>query len=429
MNLSRYCKIYQHPEDKGLRTLFSTITMAVADVTPEVVRDIEKGALSAEEKKTLTDLGFLVQNAEAEKQEILGFFDDLNSGAETFEAVVVLNLDCNLGCRYCFEGTRKGKFYMSAETADHFVDFVRSGDLEGKDGINVVFYGGEPLLSMDIILRISEKLQSVAKSKRMKYSCSLITNGTLLTRRIVEKLIPLGLKFVSVTLDGPRDVHDAFRPFKTGKGSFDTIVGNIREVCRLIYVQIGGNYTKDNYREFPRLIDYFLETGLTPDKIPEIRFDPVINESSEFAPPDFHDGLMTTNEPWLFEANIFLREEILKRGFLTQKLAPAVCTVECRNSMVVNYDGTLYKCTGLIGRKDFCVGDLRSGLIDYRESHALDHWKNEECLACEYLPLCFGGCRYVKLLQDGNMNGVDCRREFLDRTLIHFVSQDVKYNL
>jgi len=429
MDLSGYCTLHQHPEDSGLITLFSTRETSVVDVTPDVIKDIEKGALTGKERKILVSEGFLVESAHEEKQEMLHHFEDLNDENMAFNAVVVLNLDCNLACKYCFEGSRKGKFYMSAENADSFVDFVKSGDLKDKDEINVVFYGGEPLLSMDLIVHISEKLRAVAKSKKMRYSCSLITNGTLLNPRNVKKLKLLGLKSASVTLDGPRDVHNAFRPFKSGKGSFEAIVKNIRDVCRLIDIQLGGNYTRENYRDFPRLLDYFLDTGLTPDMISFVKFDPVINESSEFAPPDFHDGCMSMNEPWLIEASMFLREEILKRGFRAQEVAAAVCMMELRDNLVVNYDGTLYKCPGLIGRKDCRVGDLKGGLIDYRRSHALDNWKNEECLACSYLPLCFGGCRYMKLLQDGNMNGVNCRKEYFDKTLAQFVAQDIKYDL
>ena len=29
-------------------------------------------------------------------------------------------------------------------------------------------------------------------------------------------------------------------------------------------VQIGGNFTRSNYRGFPRLLDYFLSIGITP---------------------------------------------------------------------------------------------------------------------------------------------------------------------
>jgi uncharacterized protein len=222
-------------------------------------------------------------------------------------------------------------------------------------------------------------------------------------------------------------VHDAFRPFRSGAGSFETIVRNIEDVCGLISVQIGGNYTQDNYREFPRLLDYLLDNGLTPDKIPFIKFDPVVNESSEFAPPDFHDGCMSINEPWLVEASIFLREAILKRGYRTQRIMPSACMMQYADNLVMNYDGTLYKCPGLIGRRDFTIGTVKSGIADYRMTHRLDDWKNEECLACSYLPLCFGGCKYMKLVRDGKVQGVDCKKEYFDATLEALVAQDMLY--
>jgi uncharacterized protein len=429
MKLSRYCKKYPCAKERGAVTLFSTKSMSAINVPEEFVQDVEKGALSDDERETLQSLEFLAPGVEEEKQEMLGFIDELNGLSTTFTALVVLNLDCNLGCTYCFEGTRKGKHYLSERVADQFVDFLQTGALEGKEAVNIIFYGGEPLLSVDMIVRISERIRSPLEQKKIRYAFSLITNGTLLTPRVVKKLKPLGLKAASVTLDGPREVHDAFRPFKTGKGSFDTIVRNIQDVCSSIDVQIGGNFTQERYREFPRLLDVLPEKGLTPEKISFVKFDPVMNESNEFAPPDFHDGCMTMDEPWLFEASIFLREEILKRGFRTQKLTPSVCMVELRNNLVVNYDGALYKCPGLIGRKGFRVGTVAGGVIDYRLSHCLGNWKNEECLSCGYLPLCFGGCRYMKLVQEGHMRGVNCRKKYFDNALGELVSQDIRYNL
>ncbi len=428
MSLSRYCTLHPDPEDRGLVTMFSTKTSSVVSVTTEVIRDIEQGNLPGKERKTLSTEGFLVKNSGDEEQEMLHYIDDLNAENTTFNAIVALNLDCNLACKYCFEGTRKGKHYLSAETAGHFIDFVKSKYLDGKDEISLVFYGGEPLLSTDMIVRISEEIGSLAKARGIEYNFALITNGTLLTAPVVERLKPLGLEGASITLDGPREVHDTFRPFKSGKGSFDTIVGNVRDVCRLIDVQIGGNYTRESYKEFPGLLDYLIESGLTPDRISFVNFDPVVNESKEFSPPDFHDGCRSINEPWLVDAAIFLREEILKRGFHTQEVAPSVCMIELSDDLVVNYDGTLYKCPGLIGRTEFCAGTVKTGLLDFRATHGVGNWKNEECLACKYLPLCFGGCRYMKLIHEGNVQGVDCKRKYFDKALQSLILQDVKYD-
>jgi uncharacterized protein len=97
--------------------------------------------------------------------------------------------------------------------------------------------------------------------------------------------------------------------------------------------------------------------------------------------------------------------------------------------MVINYDGALYKCPGLIGRKEFCAGTVKKGLRDYASTYNLGHWKNGECLACSYLPLCFGGCRYLKLIRDGTMQGNDCKKEYFDKALESLVLQDVKCTL
>jgi uncharacterized protein len=429
MKLSKYTKLYLSEEDKNSLILFSTKKASAVLVPSALIKDIENNSLSEEEQETLFGLGLLARSDEEEKQEMLNFIRELNVLNRTFIATVVLNLDCNLGCRYCFEGTRKGKLYLSDETADKFVDFVKRRDLSNKNEIKITFYGGEPLLSAERIVSISEKILSFAGRKGLKYGFSLVTNGTLLTPGVVKKLAPLGLKNAKVTLDGPEYIHNNFRPFKSSAGSFDVIVRNIKDACDKIHVVIGGNYTKDNYREFPRLLDHLLTAGLSPDKIPMVRFDPVVNENGAFALPDFNDGCSSSREPWLIDASLYLREEILKRGYRTQKITPAPCIVELFDSIMMDYDGALYKCPVLIGRKDYRAGDITTGLTDYRASHALDNWKNEECLACAYLPLCFGGCRYMKLLQDGDINGINCRKEYFDSILAQLVSQDIKYDL
>ena len=487
MILSRYCKIY--PYKDNLFLLFSTKKASKILIPKSMLKDIKRGNISEEEKETLVKLGFLVNDFDEEKAEMLGFMDELNSINKNFSAILVMNLDCNLACKYCFEGSRKGKFYMTQKTADLFIDFVKErclsinghsgqktmnrnppsppfskGGKGGFDEIKITFYGGEPLLSTELIIYISEKLKAIANrssinigtpspsplpsregsyerhsplpwrerdrergsfcsnEKGITFSASLITNGTLLTPDVVSRLKPLGLKTASVTLDGPKDVHDQFRPFKSGKGTFDLIVRNIKDVCDMINVQIGGNFTKRNYKEFPRLLDYLIDNGLTPDKISYVKFDPVFRESEEFMQPDFHEGYVSINEQWLFDAGIFLREAILRKGFQTQKIMPAACMIELKQNLVICYDGSIYKCPGFLGRERFCVGDLGSGIGDYKQSHNLDNYKNDECLNCSYLPLCFGGCRYMKFLRDGDMNGVDCKKSFLDASLEQLVT-------
>jgi len=429
MQLSRYVKIFPFEERHGYVLLYSTKKTSSLLIRESLLRSIEEGTLSPSSAESLSRLGMLVSDDAQEREQVLGMFDAYNKGCKRFNAMAVMNLDCNLACAYCYEGGMKGRHYMSPGTADALIDYIEKHPLsEGKD-VRIDFYGGEPLLSFEQVRYISGRLKASAQEKGLGYSFSLVTNGTLLTGERATELVRLGLTGAKVTIDGPREVHDRLRPFRSGSGTFDAIIGNLSEVYDIIDIQVGGNFTRNNYREFPRLLDYLLDAGFKPGRLALVKFDPVLAAESGFGLPDFREGCGCINEPWLFEASVFLREEILKRGFRTARIMPAFCMVELKDDIVVNYDGAIYKCPGFIGRKDLDVGHLRSGMQDYAQSHRLDIWKNQECLGCVYLPLCFGGCRYMKLLRDGGIDGVDCRKEYLDATLESFVRQEIKYKL
>jgi uncharacterized protein len=426
MCLSRYIKIFPCADNDRV-ILYSTRRGAAIRVQRTLLDSISDGSIGEENYKTLERLGFLVPDGDEEKDEMLNAFERANRLGTKFTAQVILNLDCNLACTYCYEGGMKGRRYMSEGTAELLAAMAEKNYIAHGKGVELSFYGGEPLMSQDLILYLSRRLKAATAGNDKGYSFNMVTNGTLLTASVAEMLIPLGFTGAKVTLDGPRENHDRFRPFISGRGSFDTIIANLKETCDLIDVQIGGNYTTDNYREFPLLLDFLLAAGFTPERISLIKFDPVIKSGGNFPPPEFNEGCASIDEPWLAEAGNYLREEILKRGFHTPRIGPAGCMIENPDDLVVNWDGTLFKCPALLGWKEMSIGDLESGIGDYRVSHNLDVWKKEECLECAYLPLCFGGCRFLKKLNNGVIDDVDCRKGYLDENLEELVRQDLKY--
>jgi uncharacterized protein len=427
MHLSRYLKIYPSPGDPDRCLIYSTKRGGSILVPKSFLSAISEDSITPSDRETLARLGFLVPDTDEERLEMREAFADLNRRSTKFTAQVVLNLDCNLACSYCYERRMKGPRYMSVETADLLANVLKRDHLSHGKDVALSFYGGEPLMSLDLITALSERLRISAATHNAQYSFNLVTNGTLLTPQLVEKLLPLGLTGAKVTLDGPRENHDRHRPFVSGKGSFDTIVGNMKEVCDKIKIQVGGNYTRENYRAFPPLLDFLLEEGLTSERLSLVLFVPVAKSGGEFSLPEFNEGCASTDEPWLAEASLFLREEILKRGFHTPRVSPSPCMIESVDDIVVNYDGAIFKCPAFLGWKEMAVGDLETGIREYAVSHNLDVWKKDECLDCEYLPLCFGGCRLLKLLRDGKIDDVDCRKKYLDETLEAFVRQDLKY--
>jgi len=298
----------------------------------------------------------------------------------------------------------------------------------GMEEVILDFYGGEPLLYVERIVRLSEALGAVLEPRGIRFSFTLVTNGSLLTPEVVARLRPLGLMGAKVTLDGPPEIHDRSRPFASGQGSFDVILENLQDCSGLFPVGLGGTYARETYPRFPELLDLLVESGLGPDRISQISFGPVMRTPETPAAPELCVGCATVNEPWLAEAAVFLREEVLKRGFRVPKIAPTPCMVDRTDAFTVNWDGTLAKCPGLIGDGHLAVGDLWSGFRDYGETFDLGRLERAaECRECPYLPLCFGGCRYMRLQREGHLRGVECQRPFLDATLEAHLLQDLRY--
>ncbi|NVN91770.1 MAG: geopeptide radical SAM maturase [Desulfuromonadales bacterium] len=426
MQLSTYLKMYPCPDQPGMNLAYSTVRSSVVLLPDDLLAAIHDNSLDNGERETLTRLGLLVTDRFAEQERMRTIFD-IHRPHTPFNAIVVLNLDCNLACPYCYEDAFRGKHYMNTGTAELLVETIRSERIALGQPVRLTFYGGEPLLSLDLIRAISLPLGELAQKEGVAFSFSLVTNGTLLSRACAEELVGLGLSGAKITLDGPADLHNLSRPYVSGRGSYEAILSNVLDIHGIVPLQLGGNFTRENYRRFPEMLDNLLRSGIDPSRIASVLFAPVVPKSGKPALTDFNTGCACSYEPWLMEAGIYLREETLKRGFPAPKPRLSVCMVELEHDLVINHEGSFFKCPTFMAYPGLRIGSLAEGIGDYRQSHNMDLWKTEECLGCAYLPLCFGGCRQMTLLRNGTINAVDCRREYYDVVLERVIRQDLKY--
>lgn len=426
MQLSTYLKIYPCPDQPGMNLVYSTARSSVVLLPDELLEAAGNNTLEDEERKILAGLGVLVEDQAAEQERMRGIFD-IPRPDVPFNAIVALNLDCNLACPYCYEASFRDSRYMDIGTAELLVETIRRERIARGQPVRLNFYGGEPLLSLDLIRAISRPLQEAARQRGVSFTFSMVTNGTLLNRPLAEELAGLGFSRAKITLDGPAELHDISRPFVSGRGSYRTILRNVIDIHRIVALQLGGNYTRDNYRQFPRMLDDLLAGGVDPSRVAAVLFAPVVARSGQGGITDFNEGCACSYEPWLVEASLYLREETLKRGFPAPKPRLSVCMVELEHDLVIGLDGSYYKCPAFMGDPCLRIGSLAGGVDDYRRSHCLDMWKTGECLACAYLPICFGGCRQMTLLRDGAMGRVDCRKEYYDAALERVIRQDLAY--
>ena len=121
---------------------------------------------------------------------------------------------------------------MSSEVQDSVVAFARENlDKFGLDGLDVVWFGGEPLLFPGIIESLSERLISVCDEFDADYHARIITNGWLLTEENARLLERAKVDFIQTTLDGPTpETNDHLRRSKEGGSSFQRIMENLRQM-------------------------------------------------------------------------------------------------------------------------------------------------------------------------------------------------------
>ena len=117
--------------------------------------------------------------------------------------VVVWNCTrtCNLNCIHCYAGSESKKYEgeLTTNEAEKFID-----DLAAFKVPVLLFSGGEPFIRDDV-LHLAE--YAIQKGIRATFS----TNGTLITRKIAEKLKRIGVGYVGISLDGIGENNDKFR--------------------------------------------------------------------------------------------------------------------------------------------------------------------------------------------------------------------------
>ena len=139
--------------------------------------------------------------------------------------------ECNLRCRYCIyhpahPGYREfGKKHMTLETAKQAIDFLKKHSSKNDDFIAVGFYGGEPLLNFNVIKETISYAQETFKNQKLQFT--MTTNGLLLTESISDYLVENNVS-LTISLDGPKALHDENRIFSDDKGSFDDVMKGIK---------------------------------------------------------------------------------------------------------------------------------------------------------------------------------------------------------
>jgi uncharacterized protein len=453
------------PMPNGEVFLMNTLTDAQVVVSNDVVSLLDRlragspagHAPAAEEREalgTLAEHGFVVENESAERAALDAHFEEFREDASQLRITILTTLQCNFACEYCYQGDHadygRTAAKMSIETAGRVADWVtrRVDDVRPRTVV-LTFFGGEPLLNVPAMVEIAERCARHAASRGVTQIVNIITNGLLLTPEIAERMKPLGLTGVKVTLDGDRETHDRKRPLRGGQGTFDRIIENIRRTAPLVPVTIGGNFDAETAGRYPALLD-FLKSQDFAGRVAKVSFKPVIRPAvpalpagaipvapagSGAAPPacgragaaGARTGSPCDSCGLADDTMSFLREETLRHGFPTgDGVHMGPCEVHRRHSHTIGPDGSLYACPGFTGEFAQAVGHIDGRHEAGHEAAArrfdrLAPWR--QCGDCPFVPVCGGGCAVAAHAELGDMDAPSCHRRSLEAALTSLAAE------
>lgn len=178
--------------------------------------------------------------------------------------------NCQFGCYYC--GQDHASHLMTEKVEDYCLHRIKNAISRNRryNKLAITWYGGEPLLGLPVIKRVSTRIQSLCQDFGLKYRADIVTNGYLLREKtFLDLLIKHSVKNYQVTIDGVAKTHDKRRVLKRNGGkTFDIIYRNIKEIVRLpeytdykAHINIRINIDKTNFLEVDELLNNVSSTN------------------------------------------------------------------------------------------------------------------------------------------------------------------------
>ena len=329
---------------------------------------------------------------------------------------VVLNVNtgCNLSCTYCYKedlDTPSAGRKMELQTAIDSVEMLLH-ESPDEERYTVVFFGGEPLSNRPLITAMVEYCERRFAEIGKKVDFVMTTNATLLTDEIIDWLNAhrFGL---SVSMDGPKAIHDKNRITVGGQGTYDVVRRKAQRLLeRYDSRPIGARVTlTKGTTEVERIWDHlFNEMGFS-----EVGFAPVtsgdvstFNLSSEELIEVFA-GMKRLGQHYLEAAlehrnigfsNMHQLITDLHEGH--KKALPCGAGLKM---LAVDHEGELNLCHRFTGSDMPTFGNVKSG-VQHAElgdflSKRLDR-TDTGCASCRIRNLCSGGCYHESYARYGD---------------------------
>lgn len=317
--------------------------------------------------------------------------------------IIVPTTCCNFACPYCFE-PKKVQKSISQEVEDAIINYIKMQ--KDKSMLELIWYGGEPLLRLDIMQRLYARILDEC-SKDIK-SHKIITNGYLINKSVIKFCSKNNVTHVQVTLDGVKQNHDSTRFSKVNKGAtFEQISANIETLAKALpalKIHLRVNIDKNNWSDFADLYNYYNSANWGKNVY---LYPGILRKESKDNYRYCYSCIDTTD---IFD----LYSKFSKMGINVNffpKLLSKGCMIQRPDSFIIGPEGELYKCMGDVSNPDKVVGNIKelritNSKLMHRFQYELIPF-DDNCKKCHVFPICDGGCgalRYRNRFENGEFN-------------------------
>jgi len=338
---------------------------------------------------------------------------------------------CNLRCKYCIYSevdNEKQRSHsnevMAWDTVKEGIDFLLSHS-RGVPNINLSFYGGEPFLNFDLIKKSLEYIEVKGEGKEITYN--LTTNGTIMNDEIVALIEKYSVS-VTISLDGPGEVHNKNRVFADGtKGTYQKIEQNLfwlRDNHPEFLKRLSFNAVMDPENDFSCINEFFMNywvfektTSVMASIVDkEYSSDEVVVFSKDFFPKSQYEtfrlylalcGRIPENEVSIISRRAYdqfsAKFENRHRDEFPEVAAPGGPCVPGARRLFMDVRGNFYPCER-VSETSACmrIGSLKEG-FDLERCKALLNVSQLTEAACKN---CFAFQHCTQCARTADENGV-----------------------
>lgn len=344
----------------------------------------------------------------------------------TESITLCLTEQCNLRCLYCPYSSPEQIFRahsdrsMSWDVARKALEYLKKRS-KYSDRVHVGFYGGEPLLQLNLLKQCLEYGRALFRSKPLTFG--LTTNGTCLTKT-ARALLAKNQVMLTISLDGPKQIHDRYRRTVMGSGTFENVQRNLEafqaEHPDYYQSQVTFNLVLAPPYDY-QVIDTFLKQSPT---IRENRVRPTFvategtNFLDQFTPQelakkcflDSIDSCLKTIETGEITPVSLLKDK-LKSGLFSPEIEtlgihlaetlpfpyathPGVCYPGL-HKLFISVEGKFFICEKVNSASDLlCIGDVETGVnvskaIQLMQDYSMTHDGCRDCYAIRHCGLCY----------------------------------------